>query len=215
MTLNEAIEAAAATVRSLRESAAEDDRYRVLAEDAERDLGWLLELRARRKAMGREPDDERNAAGDLCRCGEVEPRPVGEAWMRHVVGPGDGCPMHPRGGLAHISEALRPLREELARQTAKAQAEVVAELAAMRRSSPGDDLEAVAKERGAAEDRQLAELGRQAWPERVAAAREAIAEAEALLPGDAPPIETGDCGADVLDCPFAAPNCDGCEVVEP
>lgn len=128
MTLNEAIEAAAATVRSLRESAAEDDRYRVLAEDAERDLGWLRELRARRQAMrqamGRE-DDERNAAGDLCCC-NVNLQGAPAPQFR------DGCPMHPRGDLTHISEALQPLRERLARQTAEAQAEVVAELAAER-----------------------------------------------------------------------------------
>lgn len=47
---------------------------------------WLLELRGRRIAMGRSPDDERNAAGDLAcpGCGGVLPKcscvpPVGES----------------------------------------------------------------------------------------------------------------------------------------
>lgn len=45
-------------------------------------LGWLRELRARRIAMGRPADDERNAPADMCCC--VPDVPFD-----------DGCPMHP------------------------------------------------------------------------------------------------------------------------
>jgi hypothetical protein len=50
--------------------------------------GWLRELRARRIAMGRDPDDERNAVADLacpgcgsadCCCNDDAP-PPGEPW---------------------------------------------------------------------------------------------------------------------------------------
>jgi hypothetical protein len=36
--------------------------------------GWLRELRGRRRAMGRDPDDERNAVADLAcpGCGDLE-----------------------------------------------------------------------------------------------------------------------------------------------
>lgn len=50
--------------------------------------GWLRELRARRIAMGREPDDERNAAADMCCC-NVCLQGAPAAQFR------DGCPMHP------------------------------------------------------------------------------------------------------------------------
>jgi hypothetical protein len=52
---------------------------------------WLRELRARRLAMGREPDDERNAAADMCCC---------HVCLHGAAPPpfADGCPMHPEPG---------------------------------------------------------------------------------------------------------------------
>jgi hypothetical protein len=42
-------------------------------EESETTLRWLIELRARRLAMGRDPDDERNAVADLAcpACGDI------------------------------------------------------------------------------------------------------------------------------------------------
>jgi hypothetical protein len=59
---------------------------------------WLRELRARRVAAGREPDDEANAPADMCCCGHclVGPKPEFR----------DGCPLHPRPGLADDREVV-------------------------------------------------------------------------------------------------------------
>jgi hypothetical protein len=51
-------------------------------------LDQLRELRARRIAAGRDPDDERNAAADMCRCGRAGP----EWWSKAMAA---GCPVHP------------------------------------------------------------------------------------------------------------------------
>jgi hypothetical protein len=55
-------------------------------------IGQLRELRARRVAMGREPDDEVNAPADMSCCRDW-PRPAD-----YEPGPqfADGCPLHPR-----------------------------------------------------------------------------------------------------------------------
>jgi hypothetical protein len=62
------------------------------------DLGWLRELRARRIAAGREPDDELNAPADMCCCGHclVGPKPEFR----------DGCPLHPRPELTDDREVV-------------------------------------------------------------------------------------------------------------
>jgi hypothetical protein len=56
-------------------------------------IGQLRELRARRIAMGREPDDEANAPADMCCC-NVCLQGAPAAQFR------DGCPLHPRPELA-------------------------------------------------------------------------------------------------------------------
>jgi hypothetical protein len=58
------------------------------------DLGWLRELRARRIAMGRVADDERNAAEDVCCCGPNLQRWRGLRELGY-------CPVHPRPVLSH------------------------------------------------------------------------------------------------------------------
>lgn len=55
-------------------------------------VGLLRELRARRIAMGRDPDDERNGPADLCCCGdECVPFDSGLPAVPMA------CPIHPRG----------------------------------------------------------------------------------------------------------------------
>jgi hypothetical protein len=54
---------------------------------------WLRELRARRIAACREPDDEVNAPADMCCCPEWHPD---RAAMLRAAG---GCPLHPGPAL--------------------------------------------------------------------------------------------------------------------
>jgi hypothetical protein len=49
----------------------------------------LRELRARRRAMKRDPDDNLNAPADLCTCAESVSRQMRCGPVSH------GCPMHP------------------------------------------------------------------------------------------------------------------------
>lgn len=74
-------------------------RLTVPADQAEHLAKLLRELRARRIAMGREPDDELNAWADMCCCRGL-PRVVPAVVFR------DGCPMHP-GPVAAIGPLLR------------------------------------------------------------------------------------------------------------
>lgn len=60
------------------------------AENHERAAVWLRELRARRIADGREPDDEVNAPADMCCCSASVSRQMRCGPVSH------GCPLHPR-----------------------------------------------------------------------------------------------------------------------
>lgn len=76
------------------------------AENHERAAAWCRELRARRIAMGREPDDEMNAPTDMCCCG----RQFADGWARPPQF-WDGCPLHPRPAVREkVDEAIRRVR---------------------------------------------------------------------------------------------------------
>lgn len=71
---------------------AEESTGKLEREGWQQQAAWLRELRARRIAMGRPPDDERNAAADLCCCGPGLQRWRGLRELGY-------CPVHPRSEL--------------------------------------------------------------------------------------------------------------------
>jgi hypothetical protein len=74
---------------------AEESTGKLEREGWQQQASWLRELRARRIAMGREPDDEVNAPADMCCCNDWPRPPDYEPEPQFA----DGCPLHPRPEL--------------------------------------------------------------------------------------------------------------------